>query len=180
MTHKIHLAFASRDVVCTSVVKIDDDYPSLSCMLAYGSKLERLTKASEIERRLRIRPPAVMIYLSQLEIQFSRKWRLLDINVAAHPRIWGRAVLKPIMGNVEDVFVSFDVELDKDQRFQSEVPTSVIWDKAGKQLAVRFEEYPSLTVWSCLASGLFIATDSDGMFQELRFVGLNINPDEFR
>jgi hypothetical protein len=180
MTHNIHLAFTSRDVPCTSVVKFDDDYPSLSCMFAYGSKSEPMTKASEIERRLRIHPAAVMIYLSQLEIQFSRKWRLLDINIAAHPRTWGRAVLKPIVGHIEDIFVNFDVDLDEDQRFQSEVPISVVWDNSEKQLAVRLEERPSVAVWRRLASGLFIATDSDGMFRELRFVELNLNPDEFR
>lgn len=126
------------------------------------------TLSEQLDIRMGPRQLDYRLILGPVDILMEAGNRIKSIDVFTNIDQWRRAPLPPPSGPLEPVWAAFEAEYDDNRIASRDLPVSIIWDSAGKQLALRMGTEILPVHWYSVADKVLFGTDERNVLREIR------------
>ena len=170
------LMLSPRREVCRATSSWDGDSSTLRITFAYPERPPPET--TDVQRRIEhdvgIEAPTYRVVLGDLDLllEDSRRWAALDVRT--NPASWLRAPLPAPSDDPDEIWAEFGVEFDANRIASLDLAADVLWDRAGRRLAFRFDPGEGGVRWCAVADRVLLGLDADGRLCELRLQAVDV------
>ncbi len=124
--------------------------------------------ANRIDRQLGISARPYRVLLGSLDLLLEDRRRPDSLELRTNPAHWQRADLPDLPDKLDDVWAELHVDYDTNQIASLDLPLTLMWDSAGRRLALRFDPALVLARWYALADTVALGVTADDRLCELR------------
>lgn len=162
------LSITPREEPCHAATRWSAETFTLEVHFQGAPRPQATTLSAQLNRRFSIEPLPYRLVLGDVEVMLTEVGRLQSIEVYTNIEQWQRTRLPALPASPQHVWSAFDVEYDGNHIASLDIPCTILWDAAARQVAIRLGTECTPSAWYAVADTVFFALTPQGRLCEVR------------